>query len=266
MTTSQTPSTAEVLAAEFAASLAWWDDAGVTNDFARDATAWLSPDVGVPPPDAKPRTPANAKTPATPTPTTLDRVRQKNTPEPVVRDDTTLADSLAGFRDWWLAHPPLSLGSNAVRVPPRGPANSELMVIVPEPEEGDTDRLLNGANGRMLANVLTAMRVDPASIYIASVLPCVVPAADWSEIAEARIGRVALHHISLVKPARLLVMGANVPPLLHNQPAHETDVLTQIQHESGSTSVMTARTIANLRNLPGERARFWRKWLEWMDG
>lgn len=270
MAIQETASIPDMMEAELASALAWWNDAGVDCDFAPDATTWLAAkgDAAMPPPPA-----ALRKKAALPPQTPIERLRAKKTVSNIVGDDadnpadgtSPLPNSLEAFGEWWLTEPALSLGSGNARLAPRGAAGADLMVIVPSPEDGDTDRLLNGADGRMLDAVMSAIGIAPDAAYIASALPCVVPAIDWGMVGEAGFGKILARHIELVKPKRVLVLGANIPPLIAHITAHQGRDLTQIVHEGGNTPIMLARTIANLRNLPGERSRFWRKWLQWTD-
>ena len=56
--------------------------------------------------------------------------------------------------------------------------------------------------------------------YLASVLPCHDPLPDWPALTQAGFGAIALHHVSLVAPERVLVFGSHVSSLLAHGCVH----------------------------------------------
>ena len=64
---------------------------------------------------------------------------------------------LAAFQKWWMEAPDLSPSRGFPRVPPRGERGAKLMVLVPQPEAGDSVRLLSGPQGRLLDAILAAI-------------------------------------------------------------------------------------------------------------
>lgn len=244
------PGIAEALSAAFD----WWRDAGVDCTFVDDPRDWLARTEAAP--DAEPsaeaprRAPSPARAaapaPAAPRPVTLD------TP-----------GDLDAFRQWWLAEPALDGGRTAGRVPPRGKPGARLMVIVPEPEREDSDRLLGGPQGAFLAAMLAAMGLPEDEVYLASALPRHTPMADWAGIAAAGMGEVLARHIALVAPERLIVFGGNILPLIGNAPAQGAAVLRQFNHEGGRIPLLAARELPALLNTPRGNARLWQAWLDW---
>lgn len=146
------------------------------------------------------------------------------------------------------------------RIPPRGERGAALMVLVPQPEEHDRERLLEGPQGRLLANILAAMGLDDGAIYLASALPCHTPVADLAAIGASGMGEVLAHHIALAAPKRLLVLGAGLGPLL-------TDVnlnsLGPNNHALGKTPLFMSETLEAMMHMPRLKARFWKRWIEW---
>ena len=186
--------------------------------------------------------------------------------------------TLPGFHAWWLTEPSLDApeltgfapenvtGQNITgtrpRVPPRGPANPPLMVIVPQPEEGDTDHLLSGPHGRLLSAILPMLGLSEAEVTIASALPRPMPLPDWPALAASGLGAVLLHHIALVAPQRVIAFGANVLPLLGHAPTQSTAPFPQIAHEGFSCALLPVGDLAMLLERPAAKARFWQRWLE----
>ena len=236
-------------------ALGWWREAGIAHAFADDATDWLAGADGPAADTTAHNQPpaAIAETPAPPPPE-LARIGGASAQWP---------DTLAAFHNWWLTEPSLTDGPTTARVPPRGPAGAALMVLVAEPEPGDDGELLSGAQGRLLSAMLAAMRISPEDTYVASLLPARLPLADWGEMSERGLGEVALHHIGLVAPRRLVTFGGNVPPLLGHNPAQSAAFLQIVNHEQGKVPMLFARDLAFLLERPGARKGFWQQWLDW---
>ena len=254
------------IAREFEAALAWWHMAGVDHDFSDDATAWLAdrsldavaaaakPDragsIAAPDKANEPAAPrAVADTPS-PAPATLRRDLLGESPPP----------DCAAFRDWWLSAPSLDTARAYPRIAPRGAAGAQLMVLVPQPETGDSDQLLSGPQGRLLGNILAAMGLDESAVYIASALPCHTPMADLALLAAGGMDAVTAHHISLVRPDRVIAFGTGLSPML-------TDVnlktLSHNNYGNANLPVMMSETLEAITELPRLKVRFWRRWMEW---
>ena len=231
-------------------ALGWWREAGIAHAYADEPTNWLAhaeaPKAEIPPPSETPPAPAP--------PPELPRIGGASEHWP---------DTLAAFQNWWLTEPTLGDGPPTSRVPPRGKAGAKLMVLVSEPEPNDSAELLSGPQGRLLAAMLSMMRISPQDTYFASVLPARVPLADWGEMAERGLGAVAMHHIGLVAPQRLITFGGNVPPLLGHDPAQSAPLLQIVNHGQGKVPILFTRDLAFLQDRPGARKGFWQQWLDW---
>mgnify|MGYP002778258800 CR=1 FL=1 len=258
------------LAREFAAALAWWQMAGVDCDFADDATAWLS-DA---PRDATAEGAAAGGKPR-PHPASPAREGADSTARPVARPAAAsavpanvprdlLGDSppadLPAFRQWWMEAPGLDTARVFPRVPPRGEAGAALMVLVPQPEEGDHDRLLSGPQGRLLGAILAAMGIPEDAVYIAAALPTHTPMADLPVLAADGLDAVTLHHIGLVAPTRLIAFGTALAPMLGEVSGKP---LREINYVRGKVPVLSSETLDALMDMPRLKARFWRRWIEW---
>jgi DNA polymerase len=258
------------IAREFEAALAWWHAAGVDCDYADDATAWLA-DV----PLAKPTADANkagssrggsAQAPGPASESVAARSLPAAPPSPpaTLRRDL-LGESppqdLAAFRDWWMTAQGIDTARAFPRIAPRGEAEAALMVLVPQPEEADRDRLLSGPQGRLLANILGAIGLDESTVYIAAALPCHTPMADLAMLATGGMDAVTAHHISLVRPARVIAFGTGLAPMLGANEAEQP--LREINNAGGKAPVMVSETLDSLMDMPRLKARFWRRWTQW---
>jgi DNA polymerase len=234
---------------QIVAAFDWWRDAGVDCDFTDDPKNWI-----VDPAEA-----AAKAAPATP----QFIVPKLAEPEIPKIEAASVPGELSAFAKWWLSEPLLDAGRVAGRVPPRGAAQAELMVIVPHPEVEDSETLLSGPQGRLLDAMLQAMGVAPDKAYVASALPRHTPHADWDALAASGMGIALAHHVNLVSPRRLLVFGTNVLPLLSNDLPNSPADLHQFNHEGARFALLVARELGALLERPRWKAGFWQRWLEW---
>lgn len=233
----------------FRGALDWWREAGVDCDFADDVQAWLEePQADRPAPKAAPSKPVEKPT------TAFDRAVSSPSGAPIGGDKADWPRELAAFRELWLHEPSLDDGRTQGRVSPRGRAEAELMVLVGQPDEGDSERLLSGPQGQVLGEILKAMRISDDAIYLASALPRRTAMPDWGDLAARGLGELTKHHVSLASPKRLLVFGRGLAGLL----GCETNAA-----QFGETPLMIAPSLDNLARSAGRRKRFWNNWLDW---
>lgn len=238
-------------ARDFAAAIEWWRDAGVDCDFADDATDWLAEPVQA---ETAPQTSA-AKPGKTPVDAPDHQKIDLLGPNP--------PGDLSAFHEWWLSEPTLDAIGPRGRVPPRGPAGARLMVLVMDPEQGDTERLLSQAQGQLLSRILSAMGVADDQVYLASALPRHTPMADGAALAVQGFSKVLQYHVRLAAPQRLLAFGTNILPLLGHDAAQEPAALENFNHEGFSVPLMASEGLDAMMAMPRLKARFWYRWLEW---
>ncbi|MDE2596012.1 MAG: hypothetical protein KGL44_03945 [Sphingomonadales bacterium] len=242
------------IAGAVAAAFDWWREAGVDCDFLIDPVDWLAvperahaPQIDAPPP-------LRAEFAGT------DPV-VRMAPEPA-RFGADLPADLAAFEAWWLAEPSLDGGRSDRRVPPRGPAGAEVMVLVTEPEAEDEERLLSGVQGRLLDAMLKAMGFAPDEAYVATALPRHTPLADWPALTAQGLGAVLARHVRLAAPKRLIVLGGNILPLFGNDLPNSAQSLREFNHEGLSLPLLPGPDLAALLARPRGKARVWQQWLE----
>ncbi|WP_264424246.1 uracil-DNA glycosylase family protein [Novosphingobium sp. KCTC 2891] len=232
------------------AALDWWRDAGVDCAFVDDPQDWLAASRPVVPP-----TPAQRKA--------MAEAEVVAAIPPIGADRAGWPSELAGFAAWWMAEPSLA-PAGARRVPPAGPAEAELMVLVAMPEEEDSERLLSGRGGKMLDAMLAAMDLSRDRTYLTSVLPARIAVPDWADLASRRLGDVLAHHVALAQPRRLLVFGRSlVSTLLDNDSTHKRSDLRAFNHDGGSVPAISTYDLEALLAKPAFKASLWNRWLEW---
>ncbi len=241
------------LADAVAAAQEWWLAAGVEIACADEVQTWLAPESD-PTDEAASRAPAPLFTAPPPPP-----------PPRVGGDIASWPQELAGFAPWWLEEPTLDTGGLGPRVAPRGPANAPLMVLVPMPEIGDSEELLSGGEGRLIANIAAAMGIAGESIYWASALPRHAAAPDWAALAANGLGEMLRHHIALAQPGRVLVFGNSVLSLLQNAPAQDPPTEDKSGILTGRVPMLGGHAPDKLLANARARAMLWRRLLDWTE-
>lgn len=245
---------------QLAAAFDWWREAGVDCDFAEDATDWLSP----PEDETAEPSPRPAATPAA---VARRPLAPQAEPTPKIdADRSAWPTELAAFREWWLVSDTLDRGGTFPRVAPLGPSRPALMIVVNQPEQEDSDRLLSGPEGALLHGFLRAAGVAPDAVYLASLLPRHDPAPDWPAIRAAGLGELLIHHIGLVIPERIVFLGRNIPPLLGHDMTQGPAILRGFNQQGRSIPAMGAGGLADMLRSAKRRERFWRCWVDWTYG
>ena len=166
-----------------ASALQWWVDAGVGSLVDEAPRDWLKP---------------KSKTPPAPE------------PSPAEAPSETLPDQLDLFQAYLREHSGLPFASpTAPRVCPSGDPASGLMIVtdMPAAEDCGAGTLLSGEAGRLFDRMLAAIGRDRDTIYLAS-LSCFRSAdGRFTERAVGQCSTLARHHIGLVQPKALLLMG-----------------------------------------------------------
>jgi uracil-DNA glycosylase len=247
-------------AEQVAGALDWWRDAGVDLDYRDEAGNWLAkaapagdPAVEHPQSIAKPLEQNEGRPPRLTADASVAQIERAALPQ-----------DLPAFCNWWLSEPTLDGGIVSKRVPPRGPASPELMVIVPEPEEQDTDTLLTGPHGRLLAGILAGLGMAEEQVYFASALPRRMPLPDWSALRAAGLGQVLSHHIDLVAPTRVLLFGNNILSLMDNGSPQNPSFLPSVNHAGAGLPLWVELDLAAVLARPRSKAGLWNRLLDWM--
>lgn len=169
-----------------ASAAEWWQDAGIdalVDEAPRDWTA----------------APRVAKRAAAP----------QAVAEPVA---AALPSTLAAFAAWRLGPDAPEAGWPGAPIAAAGDPNAAIMVLVdmPDREDGESGVLLSGAAGRLFDRMLAAIGRSRADVYLASLYTARPIAGRVSLELEARLTEIVRHHVALVAPRRLLLLG-NAP-------------------------------------------------------
>ncbi|MBB4857070.1 DNA polymerase [Novosphingobium chloroacetimidivorans] len=232
-------------AGAIAATLDWWRDAGVDMAFEDEPRSWL------PPADADARHPPQIES----------RRREPQPQAPAA--PPPLPDTLETFQAWWMTAPELDGGRCTGRVPPRGAASPELMVIACAPESEDRELLLSGPEGRLVDAFIGACGLAEGQVYRASTLPCHAPGTDWSPQANQIVSHALIQHVSLVRPKRLLVLGFVILPLLGHDSPQAAAVSLTFNHEGATVPLLAVRRVPAASSQARWKSALWQAWLDW---
>lgn len=220
------------------ALMSWWALAGVDTAVDEAPVNWLRP-------KPSPRR-AAASSPASP-------------PEPI---RPALPDTLESFHAWLAAAADLPEAAwNDRRVLPVGPAAPRLMIVTDLPEMDDmhAGALFAGDQGRLLDAMLRAMGFARDAVHIASLAVTRPPGGLVEERTEAALADRMRHHIRLVAPASVLLLGERTGRALQ-----ATDVaarpagLSSLNHAGGTVPAIATFHPRLLLRQPHAKAECWR--------
>lgn len=237
-------------AAELASTLAWWEEAGVDALVGDQPRDWLKAPSA---PAASPVIPANAG---------ISRgERAPVSRDPGFRRDDALPDQLPLFHDWLRASDALPFAAPAApRVCPVGDPASGLMIMVAMPSTDDcaAGTLLSAAPGRLFDRMLAAIGRSRETIYLAGLSCLRAPAGRFDEAGAARCAEIARHHVGLVAPRALLLMGeACTRALLGLGAAQARGRVHQVETAAGPVKAVATLPPDYLLAQPAAKALAW---------
>jgi DNA polymerase len=213
-------------------ALDWWRDAGVdtlVDELPRD---WF----------AKPSTPSPA-------------------PPVAAEPSASLPDSWDAFLAWRGGDHAPEAGWAGPGVLASGPADATVMVLADVPDRDDcaAGKLLTGEPGRLFDRMLAAIGLARETVHVASVCARRPVSGRVGRDDETRLGEVARHHVELVAPERLLVMGdAASRAVLGMSVLQARGRLHPLNHKGGMTSVVASFHPRFLLEHPGRKREAWR--------
>lgn len=180
-------------------ALDWWEEAGVdmfVDDAPRD---WLAQPTPAIEPASTP-----SSTPAAPVGSARAPIMAPAAPIA----PAALPDDLAAFRRFLLEDASVP-GPAAARLDATGDPASGAMMILDMPEQGDraAARLLSGEVGQLFDRMLGAMTLSRDVAYLAPLSPARSASGRLTPETIAALATLMRHHIALVRPKRLLLLG-----------------------------------------------------------
>ncbi|CAH0355993.1 hypothetical protein SPH9361_03847 [Sphingobium sp. CECT 9361] len=219
----------------------WWEMAGVTSIVSETPVNWLQP---VPPPTA-PR---------------IDTA--------LVLLPPVLPASLETFHEWLatdMALPELAwpqLTGQAKRVLPVGSPAPSLMVICDMPDIADMEggALLSGDVGRLFDAMMCAIGQKREHLYITSLALMRPTGGIIGESDGVQLANRMRHHISLVGPRRVLILGDKTSrALLPTVDEENVFSLRPLNHEGGTVDAIATSHPRFLLKQPSAKRGCWRQ-------
>ncbi|MXP25353.1 hypothetical protein GRI39_04740 [Altererythrobacter indicus] len=243
---------------QFLAAQEWWQQSGVSEDFTETPQGWLA-DTSAKEDAAAARARAAKEAIA------AAAKRKPDLPRPG-GDKDQWPETLEAFPKWWLTESSLDEGGSYPRVAPRGKHGASLMIVVPEPEIDDRDILLAGPHGTLIANFMRSAGLNDENTYLASALPRHTPLADWASLNKAGMGDVLRHHINLVEPQRVLLLGSNILSLLGHVTTQGTARFAKTVLQGIEAPALAGIDPGMLLRRPRRQGNLWQCWLDWTEG
>jgi len=228
-------------ASSAASALAWWADAGIDTLVDEAPRNWLA---------ELPQVVARAS--ASP-------VARPQRAEAVV--PVPLPDTLDGYVAWFhTASDVPGAAPSTLRVLPAGDRAAKLMVILdmPEAEDAQNGRLLSGESGALFDKMLGALGFDRTTIWFAPMLPTRIAGGSIPPEDAARITQMTRHHVALVAPKKLWLMGrAASRAILGMDEVEARGRLHLINHSGVKTDVIASVHPRVLLQTPKRKAEVW---------
>lgn len=225
-------------AAEAASLLGWWSDAGVDTIVGEEPRDWLKP---------------------APPPSPVATVAEAN---PAFEGSgEALPGQLDLFQAWLAASDRLSFAApSAPRICPSGDPASGLMILadMPSSEDCAAGILIAGETGRLFDRMLAAIGRDRESIYLAALSCLRSPDGRLTAGPAQQCATLARHHIGLVAPKALLLLGdACAKALLGLSMVQARGRWHEVATHSGPIRTLVTIPPDFLLRQPSHKARAW---------
>ena len=170
-----------------------------------------------------------------------------------------LPDTLDGFIAWRMSQDAPEGDWLTSHIAPSGPANAELMILTDTPEADDSDSLMSGAAGRLLDRMLAAIGQKRESVYLASLAWARPLTGQIPADSEARLIELALHHVGLVGPRKLLLLGQSANRVQGTTNGSGLgNGIQDINHSGGKTEVVATYHPRFLMERSAAKAEAWK--------
>ena len=222
-----------------ASALDWWRDAGVdtlVEDLPRD---WFA-------------VPAPAASPAVPISTAPLAARSAT---------TALPASIEAMLEWRLGPEAPEAGWTGISIAASGPVDAAVMILVdcPDRDDGPAATMLSGTPGKLFDKMLAAIGLSRETVHLTAVCARRPTAGRVDPAIEARLAAIALHHVRLVGPKRLLLLGnAASRAILGADATTARGRLRALNHDGRETGVVASFHPRFLLEKPALKAEAWK--------
>jgi uracil-DNA glycosylase len=170
-------------------ALAWWREVGVDCAVSEAHFEWLAGDS----PKAKPK--------SLPTPTHTKKISIQTGQLPA---------TLAEYSEWLASADIPEAGPPHCRLMPFGPDDARLMILTdfPDIEDVETKNWFSGELASLFDRMLAALGHMRETVYVAALCPGRPAGGMIAASSIEPLAAIARHHIALVKPQQLWLMGS----------------------------------------------------------
>ena len=225
-----------------AAALQWWDDMGVDTLVEDAPQPWLGR-VAV----------ASATTNSAPV---AARAKPEEAPAPA-----TLPAKLDAFVEWLATDASVpEAGPPHLRLRPFGTPGAAITIITDMPEVGDAESgaLFSGEVGRLFDRMLAAIGLDRDKVYCFALTPGRPPSGQTAKDALPRLGDIAKHHLGLLNPQAVWLLGQSTSRALLGLDATNTNKSGQkINHIRSMVPAIASSAPRLLLQNPQRKAAVW---------
>lgn len=175
-------------------------------------------------------------------------------------DAAALPDSWDAFLAWRSGEHAPEAKWMGPHVLASGPVDATVMVLadVPDREDCAQGKLLTGEAGRLFDRMLQAIGLSRESAHLASLCAKRPAGGRVSREDQARLTEVARHHLGLVAPRRLLLMGdAASRAVLGMSVLEARGRLHAVDHRSGTTEAVASLHPRFLLENLGRKREAW---------
>ena len=148
-----------------------------------------------------------------------------------------------------------------VSIAASGPHDADVMVLVdcPDKDDGAAGMLMAGQTGALFDRMLAAIGLSRETIHLAAVCARRPVAGRMPREVEARLSDISKHHIGLVAPKRLLLLGnAASRAILGAEMPGTRGSLHRFNHKGGDTGVVATFHPRFLIEKPAAKAEAWK--------
>lgn len=218
-------------------ALDWWRDAGVDVTIDEAPRNWLA---------------------------RIEPAQLAAIPDAVTAPDV-LPDTLAAFEAWRTGPNAPEAAFHGRAMAAQGNPAADIMIIIdmPEREDAESGILMSGAAGRLFDKMLAAIGHSRDTVYLVALCNARPASGRIAPEFEQRLGEIVAHHVALVAPKRLLLMG-NAPSraLLTVDTLHARGSLRSLNHDLGTVEIK-AQAVASfhprfLIEKPAAKAEAWK--------
>lgn len=171
----------------------------------------------------------------------------------------TLPDTLDAFLEWRLGDAAPEASWLSPRFAPTGPADAQWVILTDMPETEDGDRLMEGPAGRLLDRMLAAVGLARESVYVASLAVARPMTGRIPPEQEARLIELARHHLTLLAPKKLLLLGQAASRVVaETNGAAKADSIDAVNQFGAKTMVVATFHPRFLLERPVAKSEAWK--------